>query len=179
MIYSSEHIIITHLKPEDALHLNKLFVSNNEHLKRFLPKTLAANRTLSSTKSYIDDKIKSMQSDVEYVYTIKDHYTSNIAGLVILKNIDWNKKQGEFAYCIGKKFESKGWMSEAVEASTRFAIKNLGLNKLQIIAHKDNVGSIKVALNSGYRWKETLKNEFTQLNEAPLDMELYELNYEG
>lgn len=178
MIYSSEHIAIIHLKPEDALHLNKLLVSNTKHLRRFLPKTLAANRTLESTKSYIAEKMKAMQSDSEYVYTIKDKYTSNIVGLVILKNIDWENKQGEFAYCIGKNFEGKGWMSEAIEASSNYAIQNLGLKTLQIIAHKDNAGSVKVALNSGYEWKKTLENEFIPLNDVPLNMELYELNYE-
>ena len=179
MIYSSEHIKVSHLKPEDALHLNKLLVSNTERLKRYLPKTLAANRTLESTKSYIDSKIKAMESHSEFVYTIKDRNTNNIAGLVILKNIDWTKKRGEFAYCIGQKFEGKGWMSEAIKASTKFAVNQLELKTLQIISHKSNKGSVKVAEKCGYKWVETLPEEFTPLNEAPLDMELYELRHEG
>ncbi|MCB0447208.1 MAG: GNAT family N-acetyltransferase [Gelidibacter sp.] len=179
MTYSSDTFYIEHLQYDDALHLNKLLVSNTERLKRFLPKTLAANRTLESTKSYIISKIEAMQSNTEFVFTIKDKYTRNIAGLVILKNLDWDKKQGEFAYCIGEKFEGKGWMSEAVKATSKYAIHTLGLTHLQIIAHKKNYSSVKVAEKSGFSWRKTLKAEFTPINESPIDMELYELRNEG
>lgn len=175
MTYSSDSFYIDHLKPEDALHLNKLLVSNTNHLIRFLPKTLAANTTLQSTKLYITKKLEAKASQQEFVFTINDKFSSNIAGLVILKNLDWNKKQGEFAYCIGQNFEGKGWMSEAIKATTNFALEELKLKTLQIIAHKTNTRSVKVALNSGYTWKSTLKEEFTPTNGIALDMELYEL----
>ena len=178
MTYSTEDFYIERLKPLDALHLNKLLVSNNERLKRYLPKTLAANRTLESTKLYIENKVKSMNSNEEFVFTIKDKINKNIAGLIIVKSLDWNKKQGEFAYCIGQKFEGKGWMSEAIIATSNFAFDNLGLKTLQIIANKNNYSSVKVAKNAGFKWKETLKEEFTPVNEKPLDMELYELHNE-
>lgn len=56
-----------------------------------------------------------------------------------------------------------------------FAFDNLNLKTLQIIAHKTNLGSVKVAEKNGFIWKKTLLNEFTPTNEVPLDMELYEL----
>ena len=179
MNYQSDTFYIEPLKFEDALNLNKLLVSNTERFKRYLPKTLAVNRTLESTKSYIPRKIKLRQSNSEFVFTIKDKNTKNIAGLVILKNIDWDKKQGEFAYCIGEKFDNRGWMSESVEVISNFVFKKLTLEKLQIISHKSNIASIKVAEKNNFVWKKTLKNEFTPMGEAPLDMELYELTYEG
>ena len=51
-------------------------------------------------------------------------------------------------------------------------------NKFQIIAHKTNIGSCKVAEKCGFEWKKTLLNEYTPPNESPLDMELYELEHE-
>jgi ribosomal-protein-alanine N-acetyltransferase len=175
MVYSSDQISISHLQLDDALQLNKLLVSNTQGFKRYLPKTLAENRTLESTHSYIKRKMQSAQIKEEFVLAVKDKYLYNIVGLIILKNIDWSKKQGEFAYCIGKRFKGKGLMTEAIKASTIFATEELGLKTIQIISHKTNLGSVNVALKSGFIWKETLKNEFTPLNEAPLDMELYEL----
>lgn len=179
MIYSSERLSIHYLTPEDALQLNKLLVSNTERFIRFLPKTLAANRTLESTHSYIKNKMASAKQRTEFVFTIKDRHGIQMTGIIILKNIDWEVKQAEFAYCMGKQFKGKGWMSEAIKASSNFAIETLGLNTLQIISHKSNFGSIKVAENSGFEWKETLPEEYTPLNEPALDMELYELRYEG
>ena len=49
------------------------------------------------------------------------------------------------------------------------------MKTLQIIAHKTNIGSIKVAENNGFIWQRTLQNEFTPTDGEPLDMELYEL----
>lgn len=179
MIYNSEHIIITRLRPNDALQLNKLLVSNTERFVRYLPHTLAANRTLESSKAYIDRKIEMAQNKTEFVLAIKNSLDKQIMGLVILKNLDWDLKQGEFAYCIGKHYKGNGIMVEAIKATSAFAREELKLETLQIISHKSNASSIKVAVNSGFKWKKTLINEFTPLNEAPVDMELYELRNEN
>ena len=179
MIYSSDQINISHLQLDDALQLNKLLVSNTERFIRFLPKTLSENRTLESTRSYVSKKISLAEEKSEFVLAIRDKYVFNIIGLVIVKNIDYNTQQCEFAYCIGNRFKGKGLMTEAVKAVSYYATTDLGIKKIQIIAHKSNLGSLNVALNSGFHWKKTLQNEFTPLNEAPLDMELYEFDYEG
>ncbi|NCO64319.1 MAG: GNAT family N-acetyltransferase [Flavobacteriales bacterium] len=179
MNYSSNSFFIEPLKFEDALNLNKLLVSNTERFKLYLPKTLSENRTLESTKSYIAKREAAMLSKQEYTFTIKDNITKSIAGLIILKAIDWNEKKAEFAYCMGKKFEAKGWMSEAIQAASKFAFKELKLKKLQIISHKSNLASIKIAERNNYVWVKTLKKEFTPVGSESLDMELYELTYEG
>lgn len=178
MNYKSEDFYIELLKFEDALNLNKLLVSNTERFKLYLPKTLSENRTLESTKFYITKRIEAIQNKIEYTFTIKDKSTKNIAGLIILKAIDWDNKKGEFAYCIGKKFEGKGFMSEAIQATSTFAFQKLNLKKLQIISHESNTASIKVAEKSNFVWRKTLKNEFTPVGQEPMDMELYELYYE-
>ena len=79
------------------------------------------------------------------------------------------------AYCIGYQYEGKGWMSNSIKALSKYAIDILGLRTLQIIAHKTNVGSIKVAENNGFSWQKTLIKEHTPPGEEALDMELYEL----
>lgn len=178
MNYISDTLFIEPLKIDDAINLNKLLVSNTERFKRYLPKTLSENRTLESTKFYIVKRHEAMKSKFEYTFTVKDKASKNLAGLVILKAIDWKNKKGEFAYCIGKNFEGKGYMSEAIKATSLFAFQKLNLKKLQIISHKNNSASIKVAKNNNFIWQKTLKNEFTPEGQQPLDMELYELTYE-
>ena len=176
MIYNSDQISISPLQPKDALRLNKLLVSNTERFIHYLPKTLADNRTLESTRNYIEKKVKAAEKNNEFVFIINDNHSSDLVGLIILKNLDWNCKQGEFAYCIGKRFKGRELMSTAIKATTSHAIDHLGLETLQIIAHKTNLPSVNVALKSGFQWKGTLENEFKPLNEAPIDMELYEFS---
>jgi ribosomal-protein-alanine N-acetyltransferase len=178
MNYNSDTFYIEFLKTEDALNLNKLFVSNTVRFKRYLPQTLSENRTLDSTKSYIVKRKELMYLKSEYTFKIKDKLTKNIAGLIILKAIDWNIKKGEFAYCIGESYEKNGWMSEAIQAVSKFVFQKLKLKTLQIISHKSNIASIKVAERNNFVWKKTLKHEFTPSGQLPLDMELYELTNE-
>lgn len=175
MIYSSDTISISVLRPDDALQLNKLLVSNTERFIRFLPLTLAENRTLESTRNYIKRKIEAAEMKEGFVFVIKDKYQVQIIGLVILKQIQWDIKQGEFAYCIGKRHKGKGLITEAIKAVSTHVSEVMGLKTLQIISHKTNESSVNVALNSGFKWKQSLVNEFTPLNEAPMDMELFEL----
>ncbi|MEO8773814.1 MAG: GNAT family N-acetyltransferase, partial [Gelidibacter sp.] len=109
---------------------------------------------------------------------INDQHSIDIIGLIILKSLDWENKQAEFAYCIGNRFKEKGLMRTAIKATSDYVFDSMGLQTLQIIAHKTNLPSVNVALKCGFKWKETLEDEFTPLNETPLDMELYELRYE-
>ncbi|TDU43604.1 ribosomal-protein-alanine N-acetyltransferase [Gelidibacter sediminis] len=175
MIYSSDTLSISELVPDDALQLNKLLVSNTERFIRFLPLTLADNRTLESTRNYIERKIKAADHKEEFVYVMKDQYQIQIIGLIILKQIHWDTKQGEFAYCIGERYKGKGLMSEAIRAVSLYVSQELGLKTLHIISHKTNESSVNVALNAGYKWKKTLVKEYKSLNETPMDMELFEL----
>lgn len=165
---------INQLNLTDANQLHKFISENSEHLKYYFPKTLSENETLEKTIEYIKVKNKEIAERTNFTYTIRNN-DIQIVGLIIIKKIDWNKKQGEFAYCIGSQFEGKGVTSFAVAEKTKLAFEELRLKTLQIIAHKTNLGSVKVAINNGFVWQRTLLNEFTPTNELPLDMELYEL----
>lgn len=171
----SSNYIINLLNTTDAEQLHQFIIDNSERLKRYFPVTLASNNTVEKSVEYITIKYKEIEDRTNFTYAIRDKNNQQIVGLIILKKIDWDKKQGEFAYCIGSQFERQGLTSYAVKEMTKFAFNEVGLKTLQIIAHKTNFGSIKVAENNGFIWQRTLEKEFTPTNEAPLNMELYEL----
>lgn len=164
------------LRQEDALYLNKFFVSNTEKFRKYLPETLAENRTLEDTRSYVHKMLEAMEAKSEFVFTIRHSYNNNIAGLVILTNFDLEKKQGEFSYCLGKNYEGKGWMTAAIKAASEYAKDDLGLETLQIVTDKNNASSIRVAESSGFIWKETLFDEYESDDDTLMEMELYELS---
>lgn len=166
---------IDFLKQEDAESLSEMMVSNSNKFKRYFPITLSKNLSLRDSEKYIIEKNKEREDKSEYTFAIKESTSFKIIGILILKEINWNIKKGEFAYCIDMNFENKGIMSKAILAVSKFAFDVIGLDKLQIIVHKDNIGSAKVAQNCNFIWQKTLLNEYTPPNESPLDMELYEL----
>ena len=168
---------IENLKLTDSVELHNFILSNTERLTKYFPVTLSSNSTLEKTAEYIVTKNKEIEERSNFTFAIRNE-KSIIIGLMTLKKIDWAKKMGEFAYCIGSDQEGKGYTSKAVNEMIKFAFNELQLKTLQIIAHKTNIGSCKVAGNCGFTWKRTLLNEFTPANETPLDMELYELENE-
>ncbi len=159
----------------DAWKICDFCVANSDRLKRYFPKTLEQNLNPTLSQLFVETKVKQFENKEEFLFTLKQSETRELAGLIYLKELDWDKKQGEFAYAIGYTFEGKGLISKAIKALSRYAFEKLGLQTLQIITHKDNLSSVKVATNNGFKWQKTLLNEYTPPNEMALDMELYEL----
>ncbi len=170
---------IAPIQLKDTWNICNFAVANEDRLGPYLPKTLAQNLTPTLSKRFAEKKVKQFSLNEEFLFTIKPNESHEVAGLVYIKELDWGKKQGEFAYAIGYSFEGKGLMTQVVEALSKHAFDKLELQTLQIISHKSNIGSIKVAENCGFSWIKTLPNEFTPTNQSPVDMELYELHDEG
>lgn len=171
---TSENFIIDKLKPSDVDELHLFLMENAERFRRFFSLTLSSNATVEKSAEYIEIKEREIQQKVNFTFAIRETDSQKIIGLIIIKKIDWTKRIGELAFCIGSNFEGKGLVTKAVKAISDFAYNELDLKTLQIIAHKTNLASVKVAQNSNFIWKKTLLNEFTPINESPLDMELYE-----
>ena len=163
------------IKVKDAWHLCDFIISNEDRLKSFFPETLAQNLTPDLSQHFVEKKVKQFDTKQEFLFIIKEKVSHYLIGLIYLKELNWIKKQGEFAYCIGYPYERKGIISKSIELLSQYAFNDLKLKILQIIVHKTNIGSIKVAENCNYMWQRTLKKEYTPPNKKPLDMELYEL----
>ena len=172
---SKQSFIINPLIESDTNQLHQFIIDNSERFKKYFPVTLSSNITLEKTLEYIAIKNKELVEKTNFTFAIRNENNHQIVGLIILKKIDWDKNQGEFAYCMDLEFEGKGLTSFAVKEMVKFAFEELKLETLQIISHKTNYGSIKVAKNNGFVWQKTLPKEFTPTNEIALDMELYEL----
>ncbi len=170
-----QQITMSQIALKDAVDLCTFMSSNASRFLRFFPKTLKQNSTVEDSKKFILIKRKEQQAKEEYTFLLKKLPTNKLMGLLILKEINWMTKQGELAYCIDHNFEGKGFMTQAVQSISEYAFRKLELRTLQIIVHKSNIGSIRVAEKCSYIWRSTLKDAFAPPNEKALDMELYEL----
>lgn len=174
-LIQTQNCTVNELQLEDALDLHVLMVSNTSRFERFFPKTLEQNLSVDASEKYIHLKQEENRINSELTYAIREQAGSKPIGLIILKQIDWDKRVGELAYCLGKDYEGRGLMTQTVRALSKYAFETLGLETLQIISHHTNKGSIRVAEKCGFAWQRKLLNEHTPPGESPLDMELYEL----
>ena len=174
----SEAIKINYLNETDAENLCRMMTSNADILNRFFTKTLSQNQSVENSRLYISKKAKEIEQKLEFTYAIR-HKNNRVVGLVILKDIHWDTGEGELAYCLDKNHQGKGIISQSVKNIALLAFEELKLKKLKIFAHKSNIASIRVAEKTGFLWIKTLSKSYQPPNEASLDMELYELDYEG
>ncbi|QXP60741.1 GNAT family N-acetyltransferase [Olleya sp. HaHaR_3_96] len=176
MILQFDDFDITPINTNDAWALCDLMITNSDRFKRFFPGTLKDNLNPTLSQLFVEKKIKQFQKKEEFLFVLKTAQTSKLIGLIYIKAIDWSIKQGEFAYCIDYNYKGQGTISKAITALSNYAFTSLDLKILQIIAHKDNLPSVNVAINNGFQWIKTLQNECTPTDGNPLDMELYELH---
>ena len=160
----------------DAWKLCNFMIANTDRLKRYFPKTLEQNLNPTLSQLFIEKMVKQFENRDVFLFTLKHSETRELAGVIYIKELNWDKKQGEFAYCIDYTFKGQGLTSTAIKVLSKYAFNDLELETLQIIAHKNNLASVNVALKNNFKWQNTLKNEFTPTGEQPLDMELYELH---
>jgi len=177
MKLKTESFSLEVLKPQDAQSLSRLMISNGKRFQQYLPKTLSENLSETDSKNYIRRKTAQIKNQTEFTFAIKDIDSGDVAGLIILKNLDHHLKQGEFSYCLGQKYSGRGWMTRSIKAAKDYAFNELKLKSLQIIIHKSNVASIQIAERNGFNWIKTLDKEYVS-GKSVLDMELYELQYE-
>ncbi|WP_299798503.1 GNAT family protein [uncultured Maribacter sp.] len=169
---------INPISERDGWRLCDFISANADYIKRYFPKTVAANLNPTLSNIFVLEKASDFLSGKEYLFTLKEPENRKIIGLVYLKELKRAAKEAEVAYCISYDHNNRGFTTQAVKIISEWGFSEQHLQRLRIIAHKTNLGSIKVAENCGYLWKETLLKEHTPPNEEPLDMELYVLQNE-
>ena len=175
MYLDFKNYFIEPIVEKDAWKLCDFIISNAERLKRYFPQTLEQNLTPDLSAIFVAKKVREFNAKEEFLFKLKEKENRTIIGLVYIKELDWDKKQAELAYCIAYQFEGMGIITNSVKILSAHVFDKLGLKTLQIIVHKTNTGSVKVAENCGYTWQQTLLKEHTPPGENALDMELYEL----
>ena len=175
LIQELENYYIEAIHEKYAWRLCDFCTINAERLQRYFPKTLEQNLTPDLSKYFVERKIRAFANKEEFLFILKEKKNHTLIGLIYLKELDWDKKQGELAYALDYKVEGKGYMTETVKTISNWAFKQHQLKSLQIIVHNSNTGSIRVAEKAGFTWQKVLIGEHTPPGENPLDMELYEL----
>ena len=92
----------------DTWKICDLVVANEDRFKRYFPETLKQNLNPILSQYFVESKVKAFKNKELFLFTLKHSKTRQLAGLIYIKELDWNIKQGEFAYCIDYNFENKG-----------------------------------------------------------------------
>ncbi len=138
----------------DAWKLCNFIVANSERLKRYFPITLEHNLNPDLSRYFVGRKIKQFNAKEEFLFKLKEKKDRTIIGLVYIKELHWDKKQAELAYCIGYQFEGLGMATETVKVLSKYAFETLELKPCKSSCTKRTLVVLKWPKNAVIPGKE-------------------------
>ena len=90
---------------------------------------------------------------------IFDKETRELIGCTGLHRINWDIPKFEIGYWIDTRFSGRGYMVEAVQGITDFALSELKAKRIEIRCDSKNVRSRAIPEKLGYNLEGILKNE--------------------
>src|SRR5262249_6463598 len=91
-------------------------------------------------------------------FSIVDAETSSFLGIAGLVSIEPDAKQGEIGYALAPEARGRGLAPRALDLVTRYALGELGLERVELQIATDNDASIRVAERCGYRREGVLRS---------------------
>jgi RimJ/RimL family protein N-acetyltransferase len=133
--------------PDDAPALFQAYTADTE-VTRFLQ--WAPHTSVDETATFIAGRIARWQAGEAYAWTISVDSDHDPIGMIELRPAD-----GSIGYVLGRRWWSRGIMSEALQAVVHHAQATLGLSTLRAWCDAENHGSARVLEKNGFRLERT------------------------
>ncbi|HHR1385264.1 TPA: GNAT family N-acetyltransferase [Legionella pneumophila] len=98
------------------------------------------------------------KEDPELMLLILDKKTNDFIGATGFHNIDWDVPCVETGYWVRKKYSGQGFITEAINAITRYASTALNVKRISITCDIDNEQSKKIPERLGYQLESIMKS---------------------
>lgn len=94
-----------------------------------------------------------------YVFAIVLKETNQVIGGVGVEKIDWENKNGEQGYWLGKEYWGKGIMTEAMQLIAQFAFEELKLHRVYAHCFEGNIASRRVLEKCDFIHEGTMRQQ--------------------
>lgn len=156
--FESKRMIIRAPLWGDGAANNEAIRESIEELRPWMP---WASKIPSVEESEINIRMSRLEflerKDLRLLLTLKDG--GAIVGSSGLHRINWHARKFEIGYWIRSSYAKQGFMTEAVDAITDFAIRQLEANRIEIRCDERNERSAHVAQRCGYTLEGILRSE--------------------
>lgn len=153
-------LILRSPKIGDETALNSAIIESFDELNKYM--LWAKDKpTLEESKEVIKREsaawILNKKTNAELMFLIFDKNTNDFIGATGFHNIDWDVPCAETGYWIRKKYTRHGYMTEAINAVTRYGFEVLKLKRLAITCDIDNERSKKIPERLSYQLESLMK----------------------
>lgn len=157
------------LQAHQAEALYALADRNRAHLRQWLTWVDSAH-DVSFILDFIRGRLEALAAGQGYSLSI--WHNGRLAGVVGLYDLDLFVRKAEIGYWLGQEFEGLGLMTRSVRVLLDYAMGEVGLSRVQIRVHVDNLRSRAIPERLGLQLEGLLRNDGT-LHGKPCDHALY------
>lgn len=119
--------------------------------------TLPHPYKLKNAKEFIKMTHQKIRKKKAFELGIELKETKEIIGMMSLMNIDYNNKNAEIGYWLGKKYWGKKIMKEAIKLILNFGFKKLRLVRIYARVMHPNISSAKLLEKSGFQYEGRMR----------------------
>lgn len=117
-------------------------------------------RDIRAVRGLLDKYIGGYEKNDYYRWAAALKDTNECIGQIAYFLVDSRNNFAEIEYCIGRKFQCRGYATEAARAVTAYGFDKIGLHKVQICTKTINAPSKRVIEKCGFTYEGTLRDYF-------------------
>jgi RimJ/RimL family protein N-acetyltransferase len=170
--FESDRLIIRAPLWEDGLMVNEAIRESLEELRPWMDWAQQAPSIEESEIISRQGRVHFLERSDLRLYLIEKS-TGKLIGSSGLHRIDWQARKFEIGYWVRTSFSRQGYIAEAVESITNYAIKELQANRIEIRCDSRNLASARVAEKAGFTMEGILRNEKRSVDGSLRDTMLF------
>jgi ribosomal-protein-serine acetyltransferase len=149
--FETERLTIRAPQPGDGAELNRAIRESWPELEAWMPWAQGEPPTVADSEARLREARARFltREDLWLLLFLKG--TGTLVGSSGLHRINWNVPRVEIGYWVRTKYAGKGYITEAVNGITAFAMLELGAKRVEIRCDSENVRSAAVARRCGFR----------------------------
>lgn len=117
-----------------------------------------------------ESRIKGFKGKREYSWVVT--FNGEVVGQIQLFNFTNHNTCAEVGYFIKRKYWNQGMNTKVLKAVCKFGFRVMGFERIEAIAHVDNIGSNRTLQKAGFTKEGMLRKRF-YLNDKAEDGNLY------
>lgn len=140
-------LVLRNTKGEDAEECFAVVDSERKHLGKFLP-WVEGTKTVEDIRAFHQSQAENLAAGRCQHVSIVLH--GNLVGRISFNTIDQTLKSAIIGYWLSKTVEGQGVMTRALLALCQYGFHDLGLERLSLFTHPENLRSQNVAKRCGF-----------------------------
>ncbi|WP_261300566.1 GNAT family N-acetyltransferase [Paenibacillus andongensis] len=156
--FESKRLFIRAPLWEDGVRVNDAVKESIEELRPWMPWAVNVPTIEESEINIRRSRLQFLdRSDLRLLLIQKE--TGQLIGSSGLHRIDWQTRKFEIGYWVRTSFGNQGYITEAVEAITNYAVHELQANRIEIRCDGRNTRSSRIAERLGFTLEGILRND--------------------